>query len=164
MSNKLGVDLLERIRNLTLEHMFYYNPNMDIWHWILYRLHVRSLPGPRHYELVENLQLTLRSLAEQQGRSEEDLAADLMARGLSQYYSSAQLWQAWETLSPRERDVVALTCLGSTNRQIAFQLGVSPETVKSHVRNVLAKFQLHSKVELRLVLAGWDFSWWLGDK
>jgi DNA-binding NarL/FixJ family response regulator len=144
--------------------MFYYNLNMAIWRWILHRLHVRSLPGFRHYELEENMHLTLRSLAEQQGRSEEDLAADLMERGLSQYYSSDQLWQTWETLSPRERDVVALTCLGSTNRQIAFQLGLSPETVKTHLRNVLVKFQLHSKAELRMVLAGWDFDRWLGDK
>ena len=141
--------------------MFYYNFDVDILRWFLRQLRVRSLPGFRRYELGENMHLTLRNLAEQQGRSEEDLAADLVASGLSQYYSNDQLWETWEMLSPRERDVVALTCLGSTNRQIAFQLSLSPETVKTHLRNVLIKFQLHSKAELRMALAGWDFERWL---
>jgi DNA-binding CsgD family transcriptional regulator len=126
-----------------------------------YRGHVRRDPAFRYYELGGNLHLTLKDLAEQEGRTEEDLTADLLARGLSEYYSSDELWQKWEALSPREQEVAALTCLGFTNRQIASQLGISADTVKTHLRNVLAKFQLHSKSELRLAFAGWDFSAWM---
>jgi len=69
----------------------------------------------------------------------------------------------WSILTPRERQVAMLVCQptmrGSvTNREIASTLSISPETVKIHVRNVLSKFNLHSKAELRQVLAGWDFS------
>ena len=53
--------------------------------------------------------------------------------------------------------VTALTCLGLTNPQIAVRLSLSPETVKTHVRNVLAKFEVNSKDELRHILANWDF-------
>ncbi len=67
----------------------------------------------------------------------------------------------WESLSPREQDVTALSCLGFTNRQIAARLSLSPETIKTHVRNVLSKFGINSKSELRHILAGWDFSAWL---
>ncbi len=66
----------------------------------------------------------------------------------------------WEALSPREQQVAALVCLGFTNRQIADHLVLSHETVKTHVRNVLYKFDLRSKAELRQALADWDFSAW----
>jgi DNA-binding CsgD family transcriptional regulator len=55
---------------------------------------------------------------------------------------------------------VAYTCLGYTNNQIAVQLGLSVETVKTHVGNLLVKFGLHSKVELRMTLSEWDFRGW----
>jgi len=142
---------------------------MSLWRLLLNRLgipyggHARRDPAIRYYELGENLHLTLQDLAAQEGRTEEDLASDLLARGLSEYYSTDELWQKWEALSPREREVAALTCLGFTNRQIAFHLGISVDTVKTHLRNVLTKFQLHSKSELRLAFAGWDFSAWMGQ-
>ena len=41
---------------------------------------------------------------------------------------------------------------GVINRQIAARLGVSEETVKTHVRNALVKFNLHGKGELRMAL------------
>jgi RNA polymerase sigma factor (sigma-70 family) len=140
---------------------------MSLWRLLLNRLgvhrreHARRDPASRYYELGENLHLTLKDLAAQEGRSEEDLTSDLLARGLSEYYSSDDVRQKWEALSPREQEVTALTCQGFTNRQIAFQLGISADTVKTHLRNVLTKLQLHSKSELRLAFADWDFSAWM---
>jgi DNA-binding NarL/FixJ family response regulator len=71
-----------------------------------------------------------------------------------------QSYQHCISLSPREQDVLALTCLGYTNRQIAARLGISAGTVKSYIQNVLNKLALHSKVELRFAFYGWDFSAW----
>jgi DNA-binding CsgD family transcriptional regulator len=51
----------------------------------------------------------------------------------------------------------AMTSLGYTNRQIAVRLKVSPDTVNGYVRQVLVKFNLHSKNELRTLLGIWDF-------
>ncbi len=56
--------------------------------------------------------------------------------------------------------MAALLCLNYTNRQVAARLGLSPETVKTHTRNLLAKFQLRTRAELRRALADWDFSAW----
>ena len=67
----------------------------------------------------------------------------------------------WQMLSPREQQVAVLTCQNFTNRQIAARLMITPETAKSHVRNVLRKFGLKSKAELRRALADWDFSAWV---
>jgi DNA-binding NarL/FixJ family response regulator len=44
-----------------------------------------------------------------------------------------------ETLSPREVDVLRLIAGGNTNKQIAAQLSLTEETVKSHVRSILSK-------------------------
>jgi DNA-binding CsgD family transcriptional regulator len=66
----------------------------------------------------------------------------------------------WYSLSPREQQVAALICLNYTSRQIAARLRISPETVKTHTRNLLSKFDLRTRVELRELLADWDFSAW----
>jgi DNA-binding CsgD family transcriptional regulator len=106
------------------------------------------------------MQVTLATLSKHEGRPEDDLIQDLLAAGLTQYYSSDVLLQQWETLSPRERDVAALACLGYTNKEIGRKLSISPETVKTHLRNVLIKFNLRTRSELKLSLKGWDFSAW----
>ncbi len=121
---------------------------------------LRQRSGLRSYTLEEPLHTTLISLAEQQGRSLDELAADLLAAGLARQHTATSLWQRWLSLSPREQDVSALTCLGYTNRQIAARLGISDETVKTHLQNTMVKFDLHGKSELRMTLAGWDFSAW----
>ena len=134
---------------------------MSIWQRFLYLIGKRPTPGPRTYEITESLQVTLSTLAQHEGRPEHELIPDLLAAGLNQYRSVEKLWPRWESLSPRERDIAALTCLGYTNRQISARLSLSPETIKTHVRNVLLKFDVKSKAELRHILSGWDFSGWM---
>ena len=134
---------------------------MSIWQRFLYLIGKRPTPGPRTYEINESMRVTLATLAKHEGRPEHELIPDLLAAGLTQYRSIDELWPRWESLSPREQDVAALTCLGLTNRQIAARLSLSPETIKTHVRNILFKFGVNSKAELRHSLASWDFSGWM---
>jgi DNA-binding CsgD family transcriptional regulator len=133
---------------------------MSIWNHLLYLIGLRPNSDSRTYKISESLHVTLTTLAQHEGRPEHELANDLLAAGLTQYYSSDELWRKWETLSPRERDVSALACLGFTNKQIAGRLHISAETVKTHLRNALTKFNLHSRSELRMMLEHWDFSAW----
>jgi len=125
----------------------------------LSRLFAQFPSGPA-FKLDGRLTLSLRTLAEREQRSVEEVAASLIAAGLDQYYATDARRQYWQSLSPREQDVTALTCLNHTNRQIAARLHISVETVKTHIHNALAKFNLHSKAELRQALADWDFSEW----
>jgi DNA-binding CsgD family transcriptional regulator len=134
---------------------------MSIRDFFLHLFHKRSKPRSRYYEISESLQLSLSTLAQHEGRPEHEILPDLVAAGLDRYRSVEELWPIWESLSPREQDVTALTCLGLTNRQIAARLVLSPDTVKTHIRNVLIKFALNSKGDLRHILAGWDFSGWM---
>ncbi len=134
---------------------------MSIWQRLLHRLRARPGADARTFELNENLRGILSALAERTGRPERELIEEVFVFGLEHYYAQNDTWKDWQSLTPRERDVVALTCLGYTNRQIAAILGVSVETVKTHLANALRKFNLHSKADLRVALADWDFSAWL---
>lgn len=50
-------------------------------------------------------------------------------------------------LTPREREILEYLTRGMTNKAIARALSISHETVKLHVRRVLAKLKLSSRVE-----------------
>jgi DNA-binding NarL/FixJ family response regulator len=50
-------------------------------------------------------------------------------------------------LTDRELQVLRMVARGSSNREIAKELFISDNTVKNHVRNILEKLQLHSRME-----------------
>lgn len=50
-------------------------------------------------------------------------------------------------LTERELEVLRLVATGLNNREVAKQLFISENTVKNHVRNILEKLQLHSRME-----------------
>ncbi|MDQ3274468.1 MAG: response regulator transcription factor [Actinomycetota bacterium] len=50
-------------------------------------------------------------------------------------------------LTDRELEVLRLVARGQNNRDIAKKLFISENTVKNHVRNILDKLQLHSRME-----------------
>jgi FixJ family two-component response regulator len=54
----------------------------------------------------------------------------------------------YETLSRREREVMALVVTGLLNKQVAFDLGISEITVKAHRGRVMHKMQAGSLVDL----------------
>jgi len=57
---------------------------------------------------------------------------------------------AADTLTARERDVLAQVGSGATNRQIASRLGVSERTARTHVSSILAKLGLASRTQAAL--------------
>lgn len=58
------------------------------------------------------------------------------------------------TLSPREREIYELICLGIANRTIASRLFIGESTVKRHVQHIFDKLGVRSRHALALTAAG----------
>ena len=62
--------------------------------------------------------------------------------------ADAQFRRNFESLSSREREVMALVAAGLMNKQIAFQLGLAEVTVKLHRGSLMRKMDARSVAEL----------------
>ena len=133
---------------------------MELLNILLQRLGLRHETESHYYRLDESLQVMLEDIAEEERRSPEDVASRLLREGLHRRQVENEVWQRWYSLSMREQEVAALACLGYTNKQIALRLGVSAETIKTHLHHALTKFDLRTRAELGLLLADWDFGAW----
>jgi len=58
------------------------------------------------------------------------------------------------TLTPRERQLVALVASGHSNKAIAGELFISPATAARHIANILAKLGFSSRAQIAAWAAG----------
>jgi DNA-binding CsgD family transcriptional regulator len=67
----------------------------------------------------------------------------------------------WFSLTIRERQVIALVCMGYRNYEIASILGVGYPTIQTHLQKIFKKFGLRSRGEIRAALVSWPAEeWW----
>jgi DNA-binding NarL/FixJ family response regulator len=83
------------------------------------------LKGSLRNELLE----TIRAVHAGQKRVSSEVAAEIAEHSTD------------DALTPREIDVLRLAAKGNSNKEIAAQLSLTEETVKSHIRNILAKLE-----------------------
>ena len=56
-----------------------------------------------------------------------------------------------DNLTPREREILCLLANGQSNKVIARNLGITDGTVKLHVKAILRKLKIHSRVEAAVI-------------
>jgi DNA-binding NarL/FixJ family response regulator len=69
------------------------------------------------------------------------IARDAVAKGEPEALASVRM-------TPRERDVINLIAEGLSNKEIAGRLHIATHTVKSHVRNIMEKLTLHTRLQI----------------
>ena len=98
---------------------------------------------------LEDLARTIRSVAEgvnvlppaMTGTLFSQIARDAVSRGRPEVLESVRM-------TPRERQVINLIAEGLGNKEIASRLHIATHTVKSHVRNVMEKLMLHTRLQI----------------
>ena len=104
--------------------------------------------------LVDGLDSGARGYALKAGSIDElQLAVERVARGgtyvdprLDRVLLSERTTSRLPNLSPREREIMHLMAQGWTAHDVGAQAGVSVETVRTHVRNVVRKLQARNRV------------------
>jgi DNA-binding CsgD family transcriptional regulator len=66
----------------------------------------------------------------------------------AKWSATARAATGWAALTPAERRVAMLIGAGHTNRSASTKLGVSVNTVGTHLRSVFAKLNIQSRVQL----------------
>ena len=69
------------------------------------------------------------------------IAKDAVAKGRPEVLDSVRM-------TPREREVINLIAEGLGNKEIAARINVATHTVKSHVRNIMEKLTLHTRLQI----------------
>ena len=69
------------------------------------------------------------------------IASEVGARGREQVIEDVRMTR-------REREVIELIGEGLSNKEIAQRLNIATHTVKSHVRNVMEKLALHTRLQI----------------
>ncbi len=117
----------------------------------------------RVFSRDEQLVSRVREIAVSQKREEREVYDDIIASGMQVLQQEGRYEEIWASLSQREQQVTALTCLGYRSYEIAGALGISYETVRTHSKHIYAKFGLNRK-QLRMALKGWNFEQWWGNR
>jgi DNA-binding NarL/FixJ family response regulator len=109
----------------------------------------RLLPEARTAEAVPLLETALASYAAAGAERDSARVRSLLrARGVRQSVGGPRSAPDWPELTESEFAVVSLVAHGSTNREVADHLYVSPYTVSTHLRHVFTKLGIRSRVEL----------------
>ena len=65
-----------------------------------------------------------------------------------EYAEKSKILERFRTLTPREKNVLALVVTGKLNKQVAVELDISEATVKAHRARVMEKMQAESLTDL----------------
>ena len=97
---------------------------------------------------IDEVATAIRAVAGGQSLISPSMASKLLTEFASMVKRSDERQQVpAPRLTDRELQVLRLVARGLNNRDIAKELFISENTVKNHVRNILEKLQLHSRME-----------------
>ncbi|MEO0539701.1 MAG: response regulator transcription factor [Cyanobacteria bacterium P01_A01_bin.105] len=99
----------------------------------------------------EELAVAIRSVAKGYSQLGPGILQKMVSKLSTASPAEPELPAGFESLTPREREVLKLLGEGASNKEIAQQLFLSEGTVKNHVTNVLSRLDLRDRTQAALL-------------
>jgi DNA-binding NarL/FixJ family response regulator len=96
---------------------------------------------------LSDLLLTIRKAADGEIVMPTSLLVGLLMRMPRDKAAAYQDDKGWERLTVREQEVLERLASGKTGDEIAEELHIAPLTVRTHIRNLMSKMGVHSRLE-----------------
>ena len=96
---------------------------------------------------LSDLLVTIRKAAEGEIVMPTSLLVGLLMRMPRDKAAAYQDDKGWERLTIREQEVLERLATGKTGDEIAEELHIAPLTVRTHIRNLMSKMGVHSRLE-----------------
>ncbi|MFN2263668.1 MAG: LuxR C-terminal-related transcriptional regulator [Anaerolineales bacterium] len=96
---------------------------------------------------LSDLLITIRKAAEGEIVMPTSLLVGLLMRMPRDKAAAYQDDKGWERLTTREQEVLERLAAGKSGDEIAEELHIAPLTVRTHIRNLMAKMGVHSRLE-----------------
>jgi RNA polymerase sigma factor (sigma-70 family) len=109
--------------------------------------------GAAGYVLKDASITELRGAVSQVMAGQSVMPLNLINAALRQSEREVRPADALNTLTPREREVLAQVAEGLTNKEIARLLSVSPATIKAHVERIIAKLGVSDRTQAAVLVA-----------
>lgn len=145
-----GIGVLKRLRDSNFE-----NPIVMLTTSSEERDLVEALRNGAQGYLLKDMEpdelvLALRDIVKGKTVVAPDLAP-VLAKVVQGDGSLAEEASPFDNLTPREGEILSLLAEGQSNKVIARNLGISDGTVKLHVKAILRKLGVHSRVEAAVI-------------
>ena len=96
---------------------------------------------------LSDLLETIRKAADGEIVMPTSLLVGLLMRLPRDKAAAYQEEKGWERLTVREQEVLELLASGKSGNEIAEDLHIAPLTVRTHIRNLMSKMGVHSRLE-----------------
>jgi DNA-binding NarL/FixJ family response regulator len=148
MPHRTGIDATRQIKDL-LPHVKILMLTISDEEADLYEAIKAGASGYLLKEIpIDEVSEAIRSVSAGQSRLSPSMAAKLLTEFAAMSKRAEETRQLpAPRLTDREMEVLRLVAQGLNNRDIAGQLFISENTVKNHIRNILEKLHLHSRME-----------------
>jgi DNA-binding NarL/FixJ family response regulator len=147
-----GIEATRRIKEVDPDARIVILSGHDDEHLLARAVQAGATGMLRKTEAVVNVASTVRRAHRGEALHEPDELESAMRRLRHRRDKDDDAVRRLDRLTPRELEILSLMAEGSVSQEITRALGMSPNTLRTHMQNVLTKLGVHSKMEA-LVLA-----------
>lgn len=148
-----GIDGIEAIRRLRLVH-----PTIQILVLTVYqdddRIFESLKAGANGYVLKTTPGSDLIAAIRAVAAGESPMSGEIARRVVQSFHQPAEEFESLMKLTDREHQILDLLVVGYRYKEIAFELSISIDTVRTHIRHVYEKLQVRSRAEATAKVLG----------